>query len=239
MSILASAIQSDLEFLLDDQNSERYDFDNDYKPAINAAVRYIVSAFDQAFERGLLSPTVFGELLVVENRTLVIDVSAPNTSLIVVTSSLATIWRLVGIDPTPLKAAGNSAYLSSSGKWATYVPMDEWGESQVDPFAAGSSQGADMQQYRYTKIMTIADESPEVIRIMIEPRPPAGVALIYLRTPTVISVVGDSVEIPYVLYQPLLMTAYRYLMVQAGKEADFSVGISDKEVKELVSLFSR
>ena len=225
--ILASAIVADLEFLVDDENSDRYDFDKDYKPAINAAARYIMSAFDQAFERGILSPTVFGELLFGEKitPTTVIGLDA---SKVIVTP--ASIWRLVGVDPFPIFATND--YVGPSKGLAKYLTFDKASNPEEDPFEAGSPQSTDVAQYSFTSIHTDASDSNLIVR----PELDGDCAVVYLKIPTVVTITSSEIEFPYALYQPLLMKAYQYLMIQAGSEAQLQLQISDKDVKELVAL---
>ena len=228
--ILASDVVADLEFLVDDENSERYSFDKDYMPAINAAARYIMSAFDQAFERGILSPTIFGELLF-GTMILPTAVSGLDASRLAVT--LANMWRLVGVDPTPILDGVPNDYIAPSKSLAKYTPFDEAGNPDEDPFAAGATQPADTLRYSYTTINTDSVGASIILRPAIA----TPCAIVYLKPPTKVTLTSSNVEFPYVLYQPLLMKAYQYLMIQAGSEAQMSLQISDKDVKELVALF--
>ncbi len=231
--ILASDLQADLDFLVDDENSDRYDFDNDHKPAINAAVRYIMSAFDKAFERGTLSPTVFGELLFGEKITPT-AITGLDASKLVVT--VTTMWRLVGIDPAPIFETAD--YIGPAKSFATYLPFNMAGNPEEDPFEAGSTQPADLAQYSYTS-MNIVDPSGTPVRhFILRPGVTEDCAVVYLRQPTKVVATGTSFEFPYALYQPVLMKAYQYMMIQAGKQPFQNMQVTDKDVQELVSLFS-
>ena len=230
--ILASDLQTDLEFLVDDENSARYDFANDYQPAINAAVRYIMSAFDKAFDEGTLSPTVFAELLFgdIITPTSITGISA---SKLVVTVS--GIWRLVGVDPVPI--VESTDYIAPAKGMAKFMPFDQWGNVEEDPFEAGSTQPADLTQYSYTQINIVDPGGTPARHIIVRPAIPGNGAVVYLRTPTKVIATDTEFEFPYVLYQPVLMKAYQYLMIQGGPEAQAAWQISDKDVKELVALF--
>lgn len=230
--ILASDLQTDLEFLVDDENSARYSFVKDYQPAINAAVRYIMSAFDKAFDRGVLSPTVFAELLFGEKVTPT-NITGISASKLVATVS--GIWRLVGVDPVPITETAD--YIGPSRSMAKYIPFDQWGNVEEDPFEAGSTQPADLAQYSYTHINIVDPGGTPVRHIIVRPQLPGDGVIVYLKTPTKVVATGTLFEFPYVLYQPVLMKAYQYMMIQGGGEAQAAWQISDKDVQELISLF--
>ena len=63
MSILVSDIVSRCESALDAEGFERYLFDNDYRPAINYAMEWIVSVFNKAFAENKLSEESMRELV--------------------------------------------------------------------------------------------------------------------------------------------------------------------------------
>lgn len=238
--ILASDLQTDLDFLLDDENSERYSFANDHQPAINAAVRYIMSAFDQAFDRGVLAPTIFSELLY---GLLFTPTSMPGVDAVKValTNPLFTgerLWRLVGVDPAPV-ISGTTDYVMAGTRLAKFIPFIDSGGVNDDPFEPGyTGVAADINMYSYTHINTIDPDGTPAQYLVIRPAPVAAkVGVIHLRTPAIVTTEESEVEFPYVLYQPVLMKAYQYIMIQGGPQAQAAWQISDKDVQELVSLF--
>jgi len=236
--LLAADLQADLKFLVDDENSDRYDFDNDYKPAINAAVRYIMSAFDKAFDRGSLSPFIFSELLYGKIYTPT-AISEEDASKVVITTLISggTVWRIVGIDPAPV--VDGTDYIMPGCRLAKWLSFDEWGGPTEDPFEAGyTGQADDVAQYSYTNFNTITPETA-VQHLIIRPKPDGDIAIIHLRIPSLIvdEETANFTELPYVLHQPVLMKAYQYMMIQAGKEAVTALQVSDKDVQELIGLF--
>lgn len=236
--ILASDLQADLQFLVDDENSDRYDFDNDYKPAINAAVRYTMSAFDKAFERGSLSPIIFSELLygLIFSPTAMPGVEAVKISLTNPLYVGERLWRLVGVDPAPVVSLSN--YVMAGARLAKFIPIIDSGGANEDPFEPGyAGVAADLNAYSYTHVNTIDPEGTPVQYLVVRPKPPGDVAVIHLRTPAKVIATDTEVEFPYVLYQPVLMKAYQYMLFQAGKQPMQNMQVSDKEVQELASLF--
>lgn len=238
--LLASDLVADLEFLVDDENSERYSFASDYEPALNMAVRYIMSAFDRAFDRGVLSPSIFNELLtgLLFAPTQIADEDAVRiglTSGLMVTEKL---WRLVGVDPTPV-IDGTSDYIMPGARLAKFVPLINSGGVNEDPFAAGyAAQAEDLESFTYTQITTVDPDGTPSQYLVIRPTPTATkVGIIHLRTPETIIATTTKVEFPPVLHQPVVMKAYQYLMIQAGREAVTALQISDKDVQELIGLF--
>jgi len=236
--ILTSDLQADLDFLVDDENSDRYNFTNDHMPAINAAVRYIMSAFDKAFERGVLAPTVFNELLfgVICAPT---QIDGEDAVRVPITSALIageTLWRLVGVDPVPV--VSTTDYIMAGARMAKFIPFIDSGGATEDPFEPGYAEVADdINAYSYTQINTITPTGSPAQYLVVRPKPPGSVGIIHLRTPTKVIATDTEFEFPYVLYQPVLMKAYQYMMIQAGKQSLQNIQITDKDVQELVSLF--
>jgi hypothetical protein len=231
--LLASDLVADLEALLDDENSERYSFDNDYKPALNGAVRYIMSAFDRAFDQGVLSPFIFNELLFGQKLTAT-PVTNEDASKFTVPDTV--VWRTVGVDPAPVMDTDD--YVMPGARLAKFVTIDNWGQAVDDPFAAGRGDVSDdLKLFAYTQFNYLDPGGTPTKQLVVRPKPVGDVALIYLRVPTKITLTSTTVEFPYVLYQALLMKAYQYVMVQAGREGAAALQISDKDVQELVALF--
>lgn len=236
--ILASDVVADLKFLIDDENSARYDFTNDYMPAINAAVRYIMSAFDKAFERGSLSPIIFSELLygLVFAPTAMPNVEAVKISLVNPLYIGERLWRLVGVDPVPV--VSGSDYVMAGARLAKFIPLIDSGGANDDPFEPGYADvAADINSYSYTHVNTIDPEGTPIQYLVVRPAPPGSVGVIHLRTPNKVIATDTEFEFPYVLYQPVLMKAYQYMIFQGGKQPLQNMQVSDKDVQELVSLF--
>lgn len=236
--ILASDLVADLQFLVDDENSQRYNFENDYKPSINLAVRYIMSAFDKAFERGSLSPTIFNELLygLIFSPTAMPGVEAVKVSLTNPLINSETLWRLVGVDPAPV--VSGSDYVMAGARLAKFIPFIDSGGANEDPFEPGyAGQAADLNAFSFTNINTIDPEGTPVQYLVVRPAPAGDVGVIHLRTPTKVTLTTTEVEFPYVLYQPVLLKAYQYMLFQAGKQPMQNIQASDKDVQELVTLF--
>jgi len=236
--LLASDLIADIEFLVDDENSERYDFASDYKPALNMAVRYIMSAFNKAFDRGVLAPTIFNELFTGTIFTPT-AITSKDAVKIDITSGLITtekLWRLVGVDPAPV--VSGTDYVMAGIRLAKFVPFINSGGVNEDPFAAGyASQAEDLESFTYTHINTITPDATPAQYLIVRPAPAGDVGIIHLRTPTEIIATSTEVEFPPVLHQPVVMKAYQYLMIQAGREAVAGIQVSDKDVKELIALF--
>lgn len=197
-----------------------------------------MSAFDQAFERGSLSPTIFNELLygLIFAPTTLPDVDAVKIGL---TSGLITtekLWRLVGVDPLPI--VSGTDYVMAGARLAKFIPFIDSGGANEDPFAPGYSDVADdINAFSYTHINTIDADGTPAQYLVVRPKPVGDVGVIHLRTPTEVIATSTEVEFPPVLYQPVLMKAYQYMLFQAGKQPMQNIQASDKEVQELVTLF--
>ena len=89
----------------------------------------------------------------------------------------------------------------------------------------------------YTSINIVDPGGTPARHIIVRPALAGDGAVIYLRTPTKVIATDTSFEFPYVLYQPVLMKAYQYMMVQAGSQPLQNMQLSDKEAQDLIALF--
>jgi hypothetical protein len=241
MSFLASALQTDLEFLVDDENSQRYNFVSDYGPAINSGIRFVISAFDTAFERNLLSPTVLSELLKITTFPFIYYL-AEDTGVVQIdlVTQIDNIWRIVGLDPEPIVGPDPFPYISSKGSWAKYVPIHDFGNVFEDPFSGGhANTPIDLKKYIYTTVHTNTQTSPISINLILKPKPPGRVAIAFLEKPEIVDSEANKILLPMSVYQIILMKAYQYLMIQGGQEVISNLQVSEKNIQELIGLFKK
>jgi hypothetical protein len=147
-----------------------------------------------------------------------------------------TLWRLVAVDPTPV--VSGTDYVMAGARLAKFIPFIDSGGANEDPFEPGyAGVASDINAYSFTNINTIDPDGTPVQYLVVRPAPEGDVGVIHLRTPTKVIATSTEFEFPYVLYQPVLMKAYQYMLFQGGKQPLQNIQVSDKEVQELASLF--
>lgn len=237
MSFTAQVVVDTLEFMLDDKNSERYDFDSDYIYAINAALLFTVAAFDMAFERGLVSPFILTELL---NLKIYTSTAKVGLSQIDITTDVDDIWRIAGVDIKPsTEGTSPELYSYSTKNWARRVPWDVWNASVDNPFAAGyAGLPADLEQHAYTTPVTKEDALQYLfIRPALETG--AKVAVMYLKRFTDVSLVTSTIPLAPTVQQFVADKAYQYMTVQMGKEAQYNYQVSENDIQQLLLMLKR
>lgn len=253
MPILVQNIVDQLQAALDSESSERYLFDQDYKPAINSAIDVTVALFNQAFAENKLSPEQLRELMKVRvwqaNGYSRIAYNEADTN--------EPLWTMVAVYPLPVTnknggvtSTGGDKSVSifrpdlsyiSSQQSAKRLTMEEWNENQNNPFMPGNTTLAGgLAEYAYLDFADYTSSSyagnggtPE---ITIRPDVSNSlVALAYLKSPDKVSVIGDTLEFPESLTRLISDAALNYISIKQGDPQNL-FAISRQNVQLLVSL---
>lgn len=236
---------------LDSEFSERYLFDQDFKPAINSAIDMTVALFNEAFAENKLSPEQLREITKVRiwqaNGYSRIAYNEADTG--------ESLWTLVAVYPDPKtnknvsgstgsdksvsKFKGDISFIESVQS-AKRLSLESWNENKDNSFMPGNSiLTGGLKEYAYLDFANYSSTSytgnnglPE---ITIRPDVSGKlVALAYLKTPSKINVIGDSVEFPASLQRLITDIALNYISVKQGEAPLYAV--SDQMTNKLVSL---
>ncbi len=237
---------------LDSEGSDRYLFDQDFKPAINFAIDLTVSAFNEAFGTDKLSPEQLRELVKVKMW------QASGYSRIAYNEADTghPLWTIIAVYPDPvvnksaISGAGGddksvSNYRSdvsfiSSVQAAKRLSLEQWNENKDNPFMPGNSVlFGGLKEYAYldfadysSSTYTGNDDLPEItIRPDVSGK---MVALAYLKTPTKINAIGDSVEFPSSLLNLIVDMSLNFISTKQGEVPLWQV--STEMVNRLISL---
>lgn len=234
--------------ILDAEGSDRYLFDQDFKPAINLTKDWVVAVFNKAFADKKLSEENLKELV----KTKVWTTST--FSRINIDPSVINVWSILGIIPKPTVYPAASiptvgvnpdtstletgvSYISSEFS-ARRLTVEEWNENKNNVFEAGNNvlttsftEYAYLNQGDYSSTnYTTAGE------IEVRPSVPTEfVAITYLRYPLDINVIGDSVEFPQTLTDLVVNKVLNYISFKQGDQTNL-FSVSGSEVATLVKL---
>jgi hypothetical protein len=234
--------------ILDAEGSDRYLFDQDFKPAINLTKDWVVAVFNKAFADKKLSEENLKELV----QTKVWTTST--FSRVRIDPSVVNVWSILGIKPKPTVYPASSvptvgaspdtstlelgvSYISSDFS-ARRLTVEEWNENKNNIFEAGNNistisftEYAYLNQGDYSSInYTTAGElevRPEV--------PTEFVAITYLRYPADITVIGDSLEFPQTLTDLVVNKVLNYISFKQGDQTNL-FSVSGQEVATLAKL---
>ena len=234
--------------ILDAEGSDRYLFDQDFKPAINLSKDWVVAVFNKAFADKKLSEENLKELV----KTKVWTTST--FSRINIDPSVINVWSILGIIPKPTVYPAASiptvgvnpdtstletgvSYISSEFS-ARRLTIEEWNENKNNVFEAGNNilttsftEYAYLNQGDYSSTnYTTAGE------IEVRPSVPTEfVAITYLRYPLDINVIGDSIEFPQTLTDLIVNKVLNYISFKQGDQTNL-FSVSGSEVATLVKL---
>jgi hypothetical protein len=252
MPILVQRIVDQMKSQLDSEGSDRYLFDQDFKPAINFAIDLAVAAFNEAFAETKLSPEQLREL----TKVKVWQASGYSRIAYKEADTGHPLWTIVAVYPDP--KVNKSAISGASGsdksvsrfrgdvsfiesiQSAKRLNLEQWNENRDNPFMPGNSVlFGGLKEYAY---LDFADYSSSTYtgnsgQAEITVRPDVSgklVAIAYLKTPTKVNVIGDSVEFPASLLNILVDMALNFVAVKQG-EAQL-IRVTDALINQLVSL---
>lgn len=234
--------------LLDAEGSDRYLFDQDFKPAINLTKDWVVAVFNKAFADKKLSEENLKELI----KTNVWSTSA--YSRVNIDPANANIWSILSVIPKPTvhpdtatPTVGAQPYDSNFEPDVSYVKSDfsakrltveEWNENKNNIFEAGNiiptvsfTEYAYLSQGDYSSTSYTSDKEIEV-RPEI---PNEFVAITYLKYPTEITLVGDNLEFPETLTDLIVNKVLNYVSFKQGDRTNL-FSVTGQEVATLVKL---
>jgi len=234
--------------ILDAEGSDRYLFDQDFKPAINAAVEWLVAVFNSAFAQNKLSEEDLRELI----KTKVFqanDFSRVRFNADVVGEKLWTVLAILteitvtpDVAPPPLPNPKISVYhpeytFVSSEESAGRLSIQEWNENKKNIFKAGNTTVTNgFKKYAYLSFGDYSsDNYTEIGEIEIRPDVSSElVAISYLKYPTPITTISDSVEFPASLTDLLVQKTANVISYKQGDQTTL-YGVTDVDVQRLIS----
>lgn len=250
--IAVQSIVDKIKSALDAENSDRYLFDQDFKPAINHGIDFIVTVFDSAFAAKKFSEENLRDLTFIKVwqanmlSRIAFDESAVGHKL----------WTIFAVFPKPECFPSNSInplvnqYQSryiidktfrSSDFDAKRLTLEEWNESARNPFMEGNKvithpsivEYAYLNFSNYNSTTYTPTDGKE-----IEVRPSVAgeyVAMAYLKYPTPVALITDNVEFPNLLTDMITAAALNWISWKQGDGTTLNL-VSEKDVQQLASM---
>lgn len=250
------AVQTVIDFIestLESEGSGRWEFEADYKPALNRAIDFTTSLFKQAIAVNAISERTLSELIFIriyrtsEYSRLVFDGGDASHIL----------WDVLSVKPEAVVGWGEdgdpgasentieselyeTAIFISSQYSAKRVDSERWEVNVNNRFYHGSTINFKSYSYRSFvnyRIRSVEEGTP-FYPTEIEVRPALNqglVALEYLKVPNKVVTEDDSVEFPELLTTLFSEITMGFLLEKDG--GTFLTQMTDKTSKELISLF--
>lgn len=249
MPILVNTIVSRLKADLDAEGSERYTFDQDFKYAINSGMETLIALFNDAFAKKKLTPESLREL----TKIKIWQTSKYSRVNYNVNDIGHPFWTIFGVYPKPTVNKGVSSVslpnsddskfrddlsFVSSNHSAKRMNFEQWSQRRKNVFMAGNNiLKGELLEYAYLDPMDYSSASYNTsIEIEIGPEIPNElVAIAYLKYPTQISLITDSIEFPESLTDLISEIALNAISVKQG-DGTSAYAVSERNVTKLVNL---
>ena len=247
--ISVQTVVSRMESVLDAESSDRYTFERDFKSAINSSVEWLQAVFNRAFADKKLTEEDLKELV----KVAVFQTN--QFSRFYLDHVDDSIWSVLRINPEPtLHPSGavitslsspedslwrnDLSYIKSSFS-AKRLSLEQWEEGSDNIFEAGNSTILNsFKDYAYLNYVDYRSSNYVVPGPEIEIRPDISnsfVGITYLKYPTPVALVTDSIELPKSLINLVYEKALSFVSWKQGDQTNL-YGVSEKDINTLVRL---
>lgn len=243
-----------MRFELDSEGSDRYLFDQDFKPAINSAIDWLVFVFNRAFENNKFS----GESLTDLIRTRIWV--ANNFSRINFNPAVVgdNFWSYLGIHPEPeVYPAGSIPPALPNDYTSLFIPnvsfvgskytaklltLEKWNENQDNVFAPGNGTLLQdgLKTYAYNTTVDYSSAAPYTTAGEIEIRPAVPgqfVGITYLKTPTKVNLISDNIEFPDSMSTLIVRKSLNFISTKQGDQTTL-YAVTERDVMSLIKLIN-
>lgn len=250
MAILVQTIIDRASSALDAEDFNRYDFENDFAPAINYAQEWLVSAYSRVFNENKFSEENLKELLRIRvwKTSIFSRVSMNIVDLGEDVWSIVAVYPEIEYDGTTIPAQPNnklSVYCKDlsykkSYKSAKRSTLEKVNINRENPFAHGNEVDvcAGTRTYSYVLFVDYSGSYTASPIWELEIQPNIGqelVAISYLAQPPAITLITESLPFPASLTNILTDKVLEFISRKQGDNTNLK-GISDKELAQLLNL---
>lgn len=255
MPILVQEVVNRSLSALDAEGSDRYLFDQDFKPGIKYAQEWLTAAFNSGFSSNKLSGEVLRELVKIK----VWQANDFSRVAINPTDIGHKFWTILAIYPNPVTypfqqpvanaQKDKSIFMPNlsyrSGKSSTNrLTLEEWNNNALNVFAPGNNillTSDTLNDYAYLDFgdySSLSYNNPGTYEMEIRPSMANKfVAIAYLKRPNDINLITDSMEFPDSLISVVVEKVLNWVSVKQGDGTNL-YNITEKDVQQLVSLLS-
>lgn len=237
---------------LDAEGSDRYLFDQDYKPAINSAKDWVVAVFKKVFADKSMSEENLRELVKVK------IFQTNKFSRVALDEALLgdNIWSILSVNPeaetypnSTITTPANDyqsiyrddlSYIKSNYS-AKRLTFEEWENMRDNIFMAGSpSLTNSLKSYSYLSQSDFNSTNYSATAPEIEISPVLENKLVgirYLKYPNDVSLLSDDLEFPRTLFDMIVSKAANFISIKQGDQTNLYT-VTDRDVNYLIQLMT-
>ena len=250
--IVTQDIVTRLNASLDAEGSDRYTFDQDFAPAINSSIEWLVSVFNRVFADRKYSEENLRELI----RVRVWATSEFSRFAFNPTETGDQLWSIIKIMPKPIVHPGTAIPPTSepfestffgqtafiSGKYsAERLTTEQWEENIDNIFEAGNTTlSGSLIRYAYKSPVDYTTSAYTPGGSEIEIRPTLNrelIAMEYLSYPNPVSDISDNISLPSSLINLIFEKALNFISYKQGDRTNL-YSVTEKDVQALIQLLS-
>lgn len=248
--ISVQAVVDRMTSVLDAEGSDRYLFDQDFKPAINSSIDWLVAVFNSAFSEKKLSEENLRDLV----KTTIWQASSFSRINLSNSALGYNVWTILGIFPEPVITPSASplaqyapeksqfrpdlSYVSSVHS-ASRATIEEWNLNSKNIFTSGNNVLLNgLKRYAYLGHGDYSSSSYNAGGQELEIRPSVAgefVAITVLKNPTKVALVSDQIELPESLIDLLYQKALNFIAYKQGDQTNL-YSVTNQDVSTLVKL---
>lgn len=248
--IPVQTIVTRMEAALDAEGSDRYLFDQDYRPAINSAKDWVLALFKKVFADKSVSEESLRDLVYIR----VFQTSEFSRISIDKATLTHSIWSILSVNPnartypneniTPVANPYDSLYRADltyleSETFAKRLTVEEWENMRTNIFAAGNPSIVNsLKSYGYISPGNYDSSSYSSAGPEIEISPLLKNKLVgirYLKYPDDVSLISDDLEFPFSLIEMITKKALNFIATKQGDQTNL-YGITKEDVSVLTQL---
>jgi hypothetical protein len=237
--------------VLDAENSDRYRFEQDFRPAINSSVEWLQAVFNKAFAEKKLTEENLRELI----RTVIYQTNSFSRIYFNEADLGFKIWSVMRINPEPvIYPDGATITATSTPEESVYrddltyrrskysakrLTLEEWEETGDNIFEAGNSRLLNsFKSYAFLGWVNYTSSGYSAGGAETEIRPEVindFVGVTFLKYPTPINLISDSIEFPDVLTDLIYTKALNFISFKQGDQTNL-YNVTAQDVNTLIPL---
>lgn len=251
MPILVSKIIAQSNSALDAEGSDRYLFDQDFKPAINYAIGWIVSVLNSAMETDKFSGESLRELIKISIW------QANNFSRVAFNESDTGIklWTVLAIYPNPVTFPSLNPNPDADKSKSKFMPtlsyvsgnsctnrltLEQWNDNKKNVFMPGNILlEGELSEFAYLNFVDYSStgyNNPGVFELEIRPSVSNKlVGIAYLKSPSDVMLDTDSIQFPDSLSDIIVEKTLQFISYKQGNNTTLYT-VTERDVNRLVSL---
>ena len=251
MPIPVQSVIDRMAAALDAEGSDRYLFEQDYKPAINYSIEWVTLVVNRAMENTKYSGEALREL------TKISVFQANNFSRVAFNPQLVgnKLWSILGIfteikthpfqQPTPDADKAKSKYMPSlayvSGKSCTNrLSIEQWNDNQDNVFMPGNNKlSGPLSEYAYLNFAdysAIGYNDPGTFATEIRPSVANKyVAIAYTKKPDEVTAQNESIAFPETMMNMIVEAALNFISFKQGNQTTLYL-VTDKDIQRITSM---